>query len=70
MTRAVLRYVEHMIRHVPDGGLTALITCVAHGCGDAGGPRDDADDAQDWALPTMAGQDTTCSAGSTSTMPR
>ncbi|WP_442806677.1 DUF7848 domain-containing protein [Streptomyces sp. NBC_01750] len=50
MTRSVLRYVAHVIRHVPDGGLTALITCVAHGCGDTSGPRDDADDAQDWAL--------------------
>ncbi|WP_351223999.1 hypothetical protein [Streptomyces sp. NPDC002133] len=50
MTRAVLRYVEHTIRHVPDGGVTAEVFCVAYGCDESSGPEGDPNDAQEWAL--------------------
>ncbi|AQT74360.1 MULTISPECIES: hypothetical protein [Streptomyces] len=40
MSRAVLRYVPHTIRHV----------CVAGGCGAESGAHDEQTDAQDWAL--------------------
>lgn len=50
MTRTVLRYVEHTIRHVPEGGITAELFCVAYGCGESSRPQGDPDAAQDWAL--------------------
>jgi hypothetical protein len=46
----MLRYVEHTIRHLPDGGVTAELFCVAYDCREASGPQGDPDDAQDWAL--------------------
>ncbi|MGW1885968.1 DUF7848 domain-containing protein [Streptomyces sp. NPDC001970] len=50
MSRAVFRHARHQITHVPEGGITAEITCVAYGCDATSGPQGDADDAQDWAL--------------------
>ncbi|MFD4144394.1 hypothetical protein, partial [Streptomyces sp. NPDC058572] len=32
MTRAVLRHVEHTIRRLSHGGVTAELSGVAHGC--------------------------------------
>ncbi|MCD9878249.1 DUF7848 domain-containing protein [Streptomyces guryensis] len=48
--RAVLRYVNHTIRHAPEGGVTAELFCVTYGCGESSGPQSDPNDAQDWAL--------------------
>jgi hypothetical protein len=50
MTRAVLRYVEHTIRHVPEGGWVFELFCAAPECGDDSGPQDTQETAQDWAL--------------------
>ncbi|MGW3691617.1 DUF7848 domain-containing protein [Streptomyces sp. NPDC005125] len=50
MTRSVFRYVDHVITHAPEGGVTAMITCVTFGCDATSGPQDDADVVQDWAL--------------------
>ncbi|WP_415947941.1 hypothetical protein [Streptomyces sp. KLOTTS4A1] len=50
MTRTVMRYVDHTIRHVPDGGITAQLFCLTVGCGEDSGPQGDLNDAQDWAL--------------------
>ncbi|MFG2980636.1 hypothetical protein ACGFYQ_05170 [Streptomyces sp. NPDC048258] len=50
MTRAVLRYVPHTIRHAPEGGVTYEAFCVAEGCGAESGAHDEQADAQDWAL--------------------
>ncbi len=50
MSRAVLRFVPHTIRHVPEGGVTFEAFCTAPGCGDDSGPQDDQEAAQDWCL--------------------
>ncbi|MFB6614659.1 hypothetical protein ACFCV9_10650 [Streptomyces sp. NPDC056367] len=55
MTRAVLRYVPHTIRHAPQGGVTyeafcATEGCTAAGCGTESGAHDEQEGAQDWAL--------------------
>lgn len=50
MSRTVMRYVAHTISHVSDGGVTAQVFCMASGCGEDSGRKDDTDDAQDWAL--------------------
>ncbi len=50
MTRAVLRYVEHTIRHVPEGGVTYEVFCTAHECDQDSGPQAEQETAQDWAL--------------------
>ncbi|MGW8475729.1 DUF7848 domain-containing protein [Streptomyces sp. NPDC055898] len=49
-TRAVYRYVPHAIRHVPEGGVTYEVFCVAVGCGEESGPQGEQEVAQDWAL--------------------
>ncbi|WP_101258448.1 hypothetical protein [Streptomyces barkulensis] len=48
--RAVYRFVAHTIRHVPEGGVTYEVFCVAHDCGENSGPQGEQDAAQDWAL--------------------
>jgi hypothetical protein len=48
--RTVMRFVEHTIRHVPDGGVTYEAFCVAAGCEEDSGPHDEQEAAQDWAL--------------------
>ncbi|WEH15236.1 hypothetical protein [Streptomyces sp. VNUA24] len=48
--RAVLRYVNHTIRHAPEGGVTAELFCATYECAESSGPQGDPDDAQDWAL--------------------
>lgn len=48
--RTVMRFVEHTIRHVPDGGVTYEAFCVAAECGEDSGPHDQQEAAQDWAL--------------------
>ncbi|MGI5443333.1 hypothetical protein ACQEV4_40165 [Streptomyces shenzhenensis] len=48
--RSVYRFVDHTIRHVPDGGVTYEAFCVSVGCGEDSGPQGEQDAAQDWAL--------------------
>jgi hypothetical protein len=50
MTRSVMRYVPHTIRHEPEGGITAELSCAAFDCDAESGPKGDPDAAQDWAL--------------------
>jgi hypothetical protein len=50
MTRSVLRYVPHTIRHVAEGGLIFELFCAAPDCGETSGPLDTPEPAQDWAL--------------------
>ncbi len=50
MSRAVLRFVEHTIRHAPEGGVTFEAFCTASGCGQKSGPQADQEAAQDWCL--------------------
>jgi hypothetical protein len=50
MSRAVLRYVRHTIRHVPEGGWIFELFCVAPDCEEDSGPQDTQEAAQDWAL--------------------
>jgi hypothetical protein len=45
-----MRYVSHTIRHDPARGIAAQLVCAAEGCGESSGPKDTADEAQDWAL--------------------
>jgi hypothetical protein len=49
MTRAVLRFADHTIRHVAEVGVTFEAFC-ASGCDDTSGPQKDQEAAQDWAL--------------------
>ncbi|MEU2434018.1 hypothetical protein ABZ611_31805 [Streptomyces sp. NPDC007861] len=44
------RFVDHTIRHAPEGGYTFEVFCVAHECGEDSGPQGEQNDAQDWAL--------------------
>ncbi|WP_073762585.1 DUF7848 domain-containing protein [Streptomyces sp. CB02923] len=50
MSRTVMRYVAHTIRPVPDLRVEARAFCLASGCSQESGLRDDPDEAQDWAL--------------------
>ncbi|MFB7311466.1 hypothetical protein [Streptomyces sp. NPDC056192] len=50
MTRAVLRYVPHAIRHVEEGGWIFELFCTAPDCEADSGPQDTQEAAQDWAL--------------------
>ncbi|MCX5420973.1 hypothetical protein [Streptomyces sp. NBC_00078] len=50
MSRAVLRFVPHTIRHVPDGGVTFEAFCAGFGCAETSGPQEDQETAQDWCL--------------------
>ncbi|WP_455356858.1 DUF7848 domain-containing protein [Streptomyces sp. SYSU K217416] len=50
MSRTILRFVEHSIRHVPEGGVTYEAFCTAPGCEEESGPQDQQDGAQHWAL--------------------
>ncbi|WP_327375734.1 hypothetical protein OG393_18315 [Streptomyces sp. NBC_01216] len=50
MPRTVMRYVNHTISHLPDGGITAQLFCMTAECGEDSGPQGVPDDAQDWAL--------------------
>lgn len=50
MTRTLYRFVEHTIRHAPEGGVTYEAFCAAAGCGAESGPQDQQETAQDWCL--------------------
>ncbi|MEU9157161.1 hypothetical protein AB0D59_43120 [Streptomyces sp. NPDC048417] len=50
MSRVVLRFVPHTIRHVPEGGVTFEAICVAPGCDETSGPQEEQKTAQDWCL--------------------
>ncbi|MGW3421301.1 DUF7848 domain-containing protein [Streptomyces phaeochromogenes] len=48
MTRAVYRFTDHTIRHVPEGGLIFELSCTT--CPEKSGPQVEQNTAQDWAL--------------------
>lgn len=48
--RTVFRFVDDTIRHVPEGGITFETFCAAHECDEEGGPQDEQETAQEWAL--------------------
>lgn len=48
--RAVYRFVDHTIRHVPEGGYVFEIFCAEAGCEETSGPQGEQEDAQLWAL--------------------
>lgn len=50
MTRAIYRFVDHTIRHVPEGGYTFEVFCAGAGCDAESGPQGEQEAAQDWAL--------------------
>lgn len=50
MSRAVIRYVPHTIRHAPDGNVTFEAFCTAPDCDQASGPQARQETAQDWCL--------------------
>ncbi|MEU5341282.1 hypothetical protein AB0H18_10680 [Streptomyces sp. NPDC020766] len=50
MTTRVFRFVDHSIRHVPEGGITCEVFCTAYECGGGSGPQGEQEAAQDWAL--------------------
>lgn len=50
MTRSLIRYVPHTIRHLPDGGITFEAFCVTVGCNEESGPQGEQETAQDWCL--------------------
>ncbi|WP_449657712.1 DUF7848 domain-containing protein [Streptomyces acidicola] len=50
MSRAILRFVHHTIRHDPAHGATFQAFCTAPDCGEDSGPKDAQEDAQDWCL--------------------
>lgn len=50
MSRAVLRYVPHTIRHEPEGGVTFEAFCVTPGCDEDSGSQEEQETAQDWCL--------------------
>lgn len=50
MSRTVLRFVNHTIRHEPDGGMTYELFCTHPDCHEESGPQELQNTAQDWAL--------------------
>ncbi|MGW0750268.1 DUF7848 domain-containing protein [Streptomyces sp. NPDC002587] len=48
--RAAYRFVQHTIRHIPEGGVTYETFCVSAGCGANSAAHEEQNDAQDWAL--------------------
>ncbi|PKV85087.1 hypothetical protein BX283_2622 [Streptomyces sp. TLI_146] len=51
MTRAVLRFVKHSIRHVEEGGWIFEAFCATTSeCEETSGPQGEQEDAQDWCL--------------------
>lgn len=52
MSRAVLRFVQHTIRHVPEGGWIFEAFCMSKPgeCQETSGPQGEQEDAQDWCL--------------------
>lgn len=50
MPRSVMRFVNHTIRHMPEGGVTYEAFCIAPHCGEDSGPQDVQEAAQDWCL--------------------
>ncbi|MEU9450639.1 hypothetical protein [Streptomyces sp. NPDC048277] len=50
MSRVVLRYVPHTIRHAPDGGVTFEAFCVRSGCDETSGLQEEQETAQNWCL--------------------
>ncbi|MGW0862961.1 DUF7848 domain-containing protein [Streptomyces koelreuteriae] len=50
MSRAVLRFVPHTIRHVPESGITFEAFCTGSGCAETSSPQENQEAAQDWCL--------------------
>lgn len=50
MARTVMRYVEHTIHHVPEGGIVFEAFCMAVGCDATSGGQEEQEAALDWAL--------------------
>lgn len=50
MTRSVIRFVDHTIRHAPEGGVTYEAFCNASDCDENSGAQGDQEAAQDWCL--------------------
>lgn len=50
MSRTILRYVPHTIKHVPESGITFEAFCAMSGCDADSGPQAEQEKAQDWAL--------------------
>ncbi|MFJ7904081.1 hypothetical protein ACIQ6V_26925 [Streptomyces sp. NPDC096198] len=50
MTRAVLRFVRHTIRHDQGHAVTFAAFCLADGCAEESGSQETQDAAQDWCL--------------------
>ncbi|WP_455770617.1 DUF7848 domain-containing protein [Streptomyces antibioticus] len=50
MTRAVLRFAQHTIRHETARGATFHAFCAAPDCEEDSGPQEKQEPAQDWCL--------------------
>ncbi|WP_155056274.1 DUF7848 domain-containing protein [Streptomyces blattellae] len=50
MSRSVLRFVNHTITHVSEGGWIFEAFCASGGCEETSGPQSEQNTAQDWAL--------------------
>lgn len=50
MSRSVMRFVPHTIRHEPAGGVTFEAFCVTVGCSEESGPQEEQESAQNWCL--------------------
>ncbi|WP_149831125.1 hypothetical protein [Streptomyces tailanensis] len=50
MSRTVLRYVRHTIRHAPDAEVTFEAFCTTSDCGAESGSQEAQQTAQDWCL--------------------
>ncbi|WP_329369638.1 DUF7848 domain-containing protein [Streptomyces sp. NBC_01483] len=50
MSRSVMRFVPHTIRHVAEGGATFEAFCATSGCDATSDPHEAQETAQDWCL--------------------
>ncbi|MEU6223039.1 hypothetical protein [Streptomyces sp. NPDC047042] len=50
MSRSVMRFVPHTIRHEPEAAVTFEAFCTAPGCDETSGSQEAQDTAQDWCL--------------------
>ncbi|WP_444545201.1 DUF7848 domain-containing protein [Streptomyces brasiliensis] len=50
MSRAILRYMRHTIRHEPDSEVLYEAFCAASGCEESSDPQLAQEAAQDWCL--------------------
>ncbi|MEW2115587.1 hypothetical protein AB0945_10400 [Streptomyces sp. NPDC005474] len=50
MSRSVMRFVPHTIRHEPEGGVTFEAFCTTSRCDETSGPQEGQDTVQEWCL--------------------